>query len=295
MASTHCNKFLVILAAFGTILLSLTDAKAQRYTGSPVTKVRLVKTIQSKQFAVPIIIKQIQLSGVDFELTPAVEGELLAVNANQQIINAVRDNYRYRGQAGGRTGNQKPPVTPERDITGENYERLFYQGLETLNSVRTATNVAQVKSASQSAIDIGNQAIRLIPTRPEAYTLVGGSYLIVRDFSDAERYGQMAVDRGGSLAFPVFHLTANPHPEVLYIGKGFVTIESNQEFFQFNGREVSNPRPENDYFYNGIRVAVFSFQTYKNGRLDTWYFTPGNTYTPQEAAIILDLIKRNSI
>ena len=50
----------VIAASFGALL-------AQKYTGSPVTKDRLVRTIRSKQFAVPTIVKQIKLSGVDFE------------------------------------------------------------------------------------------------------------------------------------------------------------------------------------------------------------------------------------
>jgi hypothetical protein len=290
MASTHCNKFLLILVAIGTILLSLTDAKAQKYTGPSVTKVRLIKTIQSKQFAVPLIVKQIQISGVDFELTPAVEEELLAASADQQVINAVRDNYRYRGQTTGRTG--RPPVTPERDITGENYDRLFYQGLETLNSV---TSVSQIKSASQSTIDLGNRAIRLIPMRPEAYWLVGGSYLLVSDFADAERYGQMAVDRGGNVRFPVIHLNPAPHRDFLFIGKGFVTVENIKEKFVFNCREVSNLRRENDYFWNGGRLTVFSFQTFQNGQLWAWNFAPEITNTPQEAGIILDLIKKNCI
>lgn len=285
-----------MLAAAGVIFLSLTEANAQKYSGSPVTKVRLIKAIQSKQFAVPILVKQIQISGVDFELTSAVEGELAAVRANQLIVAAVRDNYRYKGQATGRTGALPPktPVTPDRDISGENYERLYYQGLETLNMVRTATNVAQIGNISRSAIDIGNQAIRLLPNRPEAYTLVAGAYLITRNFIDTQRYGQMAIDHGGNLSFPVYHLTASPHLEILYIGKGFVTIESNQEYFQFSGSEVTNPRPENNYFYNGVSVAVFSFQTYKNSRADIWYFTPGNTGTSQEAGMIMDLIRRNA-
>lgn len=293
MRSKHFAKFLHILVAAGLIFLSLTEIHAQKYTGSPVTKSRLIKGIQSRQFAVPIIVKQIKLGGVDFEVTPSVERELLAVRANQQIIDAARDNYRYRGQA--TTGPKRPPPAPERDIAGENYERLFYQGVETLNQLRTATSVAQARNISTAAIATANQAIKANPARPEAYTLVGSAYLFMRNFAEAERYGQLAVDRGGNLSFPVWHLAGTPHVEILFIGQGFVTIESNQEFFQFNSREVSNPRAENDYYLNGVRVAVFSITTTKNGRTDKWFFTPGNTGTPQEATMIMDLIKKNSM
>jgi hypothetical protein len=282
--------FLKVLVAVGIISLSLTELHAQKYTGSPVTKARLIKAIQSKQFAVPTLVKQIKISGTDFDVTPAVESELLAVRANQQIIDAVRENYRYRGQSG-----QKPPATPVRDEAGENYDALYYQGVTQLGQLPFATSLDQAASLSGSVINLGNQAIKANAARPEAYALIGTAHLLVRNFGEAQRYCQLAVDRGGDLAFPVYHLSGTPHLEILHVGQGFVTVESNQKFFQFNGRETSNVSLQNNYMLSGIWVATFSMQTYKDGRQDVWHFAPGHTGTPQEANMIMQLISKNSL
>ena len=278
-----------ILVAATIILSAAGDIKGQNYTGSPVTKDRLIKAVRSKQFAVPILVKQIRISGTDFEMTPTVERELLAARANREIIEAAREHYRYKGR--GRTA----PPKPVRDSAGENYDRLYYLGVEKLTQIRSATSIDQAQSLVRSVIALGNQAIGADPTRPEAYTLVGAANVVSRNFGEAERYGQAALDRGGNLAFPVFHLSGNPHPETLYVGKGFVTIESDQKFFQFAGREVSNPMNQQDYMMGNVRVAVFSISTSKAGRNDIWYFTPGTTGTTGEANMILSLIRRNSL
>lgn len=282
-------KIVSFLAAAAVVIITVGDIMAQNYTGSPVTKDRLLKAVRSKQFAVPLLVKQIRISGTDFEVTPAVERELLAVRANREIIDAAKEHYRYKGR--GRTA----PPKPIRDTAGENYERIFYQGVETLGRVKTAASLDQAQQLVRTAISLGDQAIKLDGSRPEAYTLVGAANNVSRNFVEAERYAQMAIDRGGNLAFPVLHLSGNPHPETLYIGKGFVTIESDQKFFQFAGREVSNPMPQQDYMMGNVRVAVFSIVTSKAGRNDIWYFTPGTTGSTGEANMILSLIRRNSL
>lgn len=288
------NMFIAVLRSVFVsviILASLTVLHAQKYSGSPVTKDRLVRAVRSKQFAVPTLVKQIKISGVDFVLTQAVENELNSVNAHQQVIDAVRSNYRYAGHGSGKVG----PAAPPRDLAGERYETLYYQGLDALNRLRTAASIPEATNISRTVIDLGSQAIKADPARYEAYALVGSAHLVMRNFAEAERYGQSAIDRGGSLAFPVYHLAGTPHLEVLHIGSGFVTVESNQKFFQFGAQEISNLQRENNYAMGGIMVAVFSMTTQKGGRTDLWYFAPGNTGTPDEAAMIMRLIRKNSI
>lgn len=281
-------KVLALIAA-QIVIFSSAEAAGQNYTGSPVTKERLIRAVRSRQFSVPILVKTIRTSGTDFEVTPAVERELLAARANREIVDAAKENYRYRG-----SGKSKPP-TPGPDTAGDNYERLFYDGLDKLNQLRMATSPDQAQYLSRTVIALGNQAISLDRSRPEAYTLVGAANVLLRNFSEAQRYGQSALDRGGNLAFPVYHLSGTPHPETLYIGKGFVTIESDQKFFQFAGREVSNPMMQQDYMMGNVRVAVFSIMTAKAGRNDVWYFAPGSTGTTGEANMILQLIRNNSL
>jgi hypothetical protein len=285
-----------VIAALFIGLFVVVPVTAQKYSGSPVTKERLVRAIRSKQFAVPVVVKQIQESGVDFELTAAAESELRGVNANQRIIDAVRANYRYAAVTPTRGGiRPAPPPVIERDATGERYEQLYYQGIEVLTRLQTAYDPSTAIGITRSAIGYGEQAIKLSPTRPEAYALVAASHLFGQNFSEAERYGEMALDRGGSLAFLVYHLAGEPHPETLHIGKGFLTVESNQKFFQFNGREASNPRMQGSYAVGMMQVPVFSFSTFKDGRSDVWNFAPGYTAAPQEAAMIIRLIQKYSI
>lgn len=284
------NRFFI---AAVLVSLAVTVLHAQKYSGWPVTKDRLVKAVKSKQFAVPTLVRQISKNGVDFELTLSVEGELRSARAHEDIINAVRTNYRYAGAGRGTATNR--PAQTERDTAGEQYDQLYYQGLSTLTQVRTATSVAQAQSIVRSVIDTGSQAIKLIPTRPEAYTLVCAAHLFTRNFPEAERYAQIAIDRGGDVAIPVYHLAGTPHLELLHIGTGFVTVESEQKFFQFNSGEISNPQEEDDYVIGAISVAVFSISTNKNGRSDLWYFSPGVTGTTQEAQMMLRLIRKNSI
>lgn len=274
------------LLAVIAVALSWIEVCAQKYTGSPVTKERLVRAVRSRQFAVPVLVKQIKISGVDFELTPAIEGELAAAGAHSQVVEAVRISYRYAGQARGRQ-------VPAPDAKGERYEQLYYQGLDALQRLRTATTIQEAGSIARSVIALAQQAINADPSRHEAYTLVGSAHLLTRNMSEAERYGQMAIDRGGSLAFPVYHLAGMPHIETLYIGLGFATIESNQKFFQFTAAEVTGPQRQNNYMMSGIMVAVFSINTFKEGRRDIWYFAPANTGTAEEADMIIRLVRKN--
>ncbi len=278
--------YLLIASAFA---LTVPVAFAQKYTGSPVTKDRLIRAVRSKQFAVPILVKQIRLSGVDFELTPSVDGELRAARANAQIITAVRENYRYAGVRPA-TGNAKPP----RDTAGEQYESLIYEGLDALGQLGQSSSSADVAEIGREIQQIGNRAVRLNAARPEGYRLVGSGNLLLRNFAEAERYLQQAVDRGGSIAFPVLHLAGNPHLEVVHIGKGFMTVESDQKFFQFNTGESANAQRQQDYAA-GIRLATFSIATAKAGRSDVWYFAAATTGMPAEADMIIRLLRNNSM
>lgn len=279
--------FFILLAI---IAFALPAAFGQKYTGSPVTKERLIRAVRSKQFAVPILVKQIKLSGVDFELTPAVDGELRAARANPEIITAVRSNYRYAGTRPP-TGNARPP----RDTAGEQYETLIYEGIDALGQLGQGVSPAEVADIGREILGIGNRAVRLNSARPEGYRLVGSGNLLLRNFAEAERYMQQAVDRGGSVAFPVLHLSGNPHLEIVHIGKGFMTVESDQKFFQFNTGEAGNPQRQQDYAAAGVRLATFSVATQKAGRSDVWYFAAATTGMPAETDMIIRLIRTNSM
>lgn len=281
-------RFLRSFLLIAIISLIPTWSYAQKYTGSPVKKDRLLKAIRSKQFAVPILVKQIKISGVDFEMTPAAEAELRAVRANPEVIAAARANYRYAGM---RPANIKPPV----DTAGDQYQDLMDQSIDAFNELGSGVSPAEVAEIARNILAIGNRAVRLNAARPEGYRLVGSGNLLLRNFAEAERYFQNAVDRGGSVGFPVFHLSGTPHLEIVHIGKGFMTVESDQKFFQFNAGEASNPQAQQDYIAPNMRLATFSVSTFKAGRSDNWYFAAVTTGMPQEVNMIIRLIRSNSM
>lgn len=61
---------------------------------SPVQKDRLMKVLQYTNIEKDLIVSTIQKNGVDFELTKADEAELRKLGADNNIIKAIRENYR---------------------------------------------------------------------------------------------------------------------------------------------------------------------------------------------------------
>jgi len=142
-------------------------------------------------------------------------------------------------------------------------------------------------------IKIGQQAIKLTPSRPDAYRVIGFARLLTEKFNEAEKYGQEAINRGGSLAFPVYHLSCTPHLEVIYIGRGYVTVESDQKNFQYNRGEILQVEQQENYNALNAIVAVFGIATFKNNSSVEWYFSPANTGSAGEANLIMRLIEKN--
>jgi hypothetical protein len=83
----------------------------RRYKGAPATKDGLMKALKSHQFQTREFVNLIQNNGVDFEVTPDVEQELVAAGARPQMIAAAKSNYRAAAVA---TTTTRPagPKTP---------------------------------------------------------------------------------------------------------------------------------------------------------------------------------------
>jgi hypothetical protein len=65
-----------------------------QYKGTPATKDGLIKALRSHQFQTRDFVNLIQNNGVDFQVTPDVEQELVAAGARPQMIAAAKSNYR---------------------------------------------------------------------------------------------------------------------------------------------------------------------------------------------------------
>lgn len=96
---------LLVLLASGSLLA--------QYKGSPVKKDKLISVLRSKQLQTREIVAVIKSNGVDFQVTTAVESELVAAGARPEVIQAARGNY--RAMSG--TGNQNTVVKSK--FTGE--------------------------------------------------------------------------------------------------------------------------------------------------------------------------------
>jgi hypothetical protein len=70
------------------------NVAAQKYVGSPVTKPRLIGVLRSKSLQTREIVKILNESGADFQMTDSVESELVSAGARPEVLAAVRNNYR---------------------------------------------------------------------------------------------------------------------------------------------------------------------------------------------------------
>jgi hypothetical protein len=77
---------LVILGAYGNIFA--------QYKGLAVKKEKLISVLRSRQLQTREIVAIIKSNGVDFQMTPAVETELVGAGARPEVIEAARSNHR---------------------------------------------------------------------------------------------------------------------------------------------------------------------------------------------------------
>jgi S1-C subfamily serine protease len=61
---------------------------------TPVTEAGLLRALRGRVLTTAQIVREIQTSGVDFQLTPQVEAELRQAGARPEVIRAVASNYR---------------------------------------------------------------------------------------------------------------------------------------------------------------------------------------------------------
>jgi len=110
-----CSCLLLLLLLGGSV------AVEAQHQGAPVKKERLLRVLRSKQLQTREIVAVINRNGVDFEITPAVQTELVEAGARPEVIAAARSNYRSAAVARGGTGNSSrfngKPLTKDAVVT----------------------------------------------------------------------------------------------------------------------------------------------------------------------------------
>ena len=99
----------------GVLMLSATSVLLAQYKGAPVKKEKLISVLRSKQLQTREIVNVIKSNGVDFQVTPAIEQELVTAGARPEVVGAARDNFRTTAVA----KSDKTVATTKTKFTGK--------------------------------------------------------------------------------------------------------------------------------------------------------------------------------
>lgn len=98
-----------LLVAVGLLALpGALNAQVKR----PITKDGLIKAIQLNGLSTRELVQQIQLRGVEFQMTPQIEAELRTNGARPEVIDAARVNYRPAANPGRAAPARGAPNVP---------------------------------------------------------------------------------------------------------------------------------------------------------------------------------------
>lgn len=218
------------LSAFSVV------AAAQSDNGA-ASKEKLIGLLESKQYQAADIAEVIRKIGVNFQLTPEIERELIAAGARPVVITAVRSSYRPAIVGGKNVGakslppkNQNAPKIPntaKNNVT--NYDVLIDQAL----------SLFYKDQKTDRAVETLQRAVKLSPRDSRAYQSLGFMHLYgFRNFSEAESFMQKALEFGGSAVFRVRHSHDKTFSYTctgsLYVSRSAVKFESddNRHTFQ---------------------------------------------------------------
>ena len=263
------------------ILCLMTDfVSAQSiYTGEPVTKSGLIKTLKLRQFQTSEIVRVIVEQGVEFRLNEEVRQELVSAGARPEVIDAVKRNYR---------GPLK--------VKGNNSDS--YQGL-----ISRAVATYESEQNAKEAIETLNKAVALRPNESRAYQMLGYVTLYgLKDFKQAETYMRKAIDLGGSAVFRVRH----SHDYTFsyscigsfYISRNNVRFEDDQNAHTFQVRDADIIKIDQIGAWAGLlkrRGGLFKISIRDKADAkdkDKYVFSP-LTGKGEEAKMIIRLIGKN--
>lgn len=219
------------------LCLSAFSVVATAQNEGAASKEKLIRLLESKQYQAADIAAVIRKIGVNFQLTPEIEKELVAAGARPIVITAVRSSYRPAVIGGKNLGgkaippkNQNAPKIPNTAVkSGTNYEALIDEAL----------SLFYKDQKTDRAVETLQRAVKLSPRDSRAYQSLGFMYLYgYRNFQEAENFMQKAVELGGSAVFRVRHAHDKTFSYTctgsLYVTRNSVKFESddNRHTFQ---------------------------------------------------------------
>ncbi len=249
------------------------------FTGQPMTK-DVIVTLLNNGVSDAQVRSNVSDRGVNFKPTPSDKNEIMGAGGSAALIALLDKNYNNPNQ--GSAGNN------DTGGGGGSYDALVDKAV---NEYDTQKNVSASISTLQAAIALNAAESR-------AYQLLGFSYLYgQKNFAEAEKYMKLAIDRGGSAVFRVFHdhgaLMTDTCTGSLFIAKDTVRYESDDNIhtFETSDGDIKEAKMANK-FASMFNVRQGSFKiTLKSGEnaSKNYNFAPA-TNDSQESKMIIRMI-----
>jgi hypothetical protein len=254
-------------------------------SGSPLSKNEIVTMLQG---GIPSarVEQFVEARGVTFALTPDITSEIKSAGGDRSLIGAITE----KGPAQtADTSNNSPPfgnntAAQPAANSAPDYDDYIDRASSAISS-----------QDWNSAMDYAQQAARLDPAQPRAYTLLGTMLLYVRrDINSAEQAMRAAIERGGSAAFHVYHDHDGAFGQ--YCEGSFFVTKTGVSYKANDGRDTfetddSNIKEAKVNAFMGLQYGAFHIKPVQkiNGR-DNFNFAPA-TQNKAEAELIIRMIK----
>ncbi|QQS22855.1 hypothetical protein IPM19_04500 [bacterium] len=173
------------------------EASGKAYTGTALTKSKVLTMVKEKKPPAAELIKQINKSGVDFKPTSADEKALTDAGASAAVIKAIKDNYRAPDKPQGGEGTP-PPGNLDKD-TGEDVDESGRSGFVICgNTVDTPCNVTHLFRAM---VIIINYLITMAGLVAVLFIIISGVQIIISQFNGGDQSKLTAAKRklGGAV------------------------------------------------------------------------------------------------
>lgn len=176
--------------------------------GAPLSKAEIVTMLQAGSPS-PKVEQFVEARGVNFQSNAQTAREIKAAGGTNSLVGAIASRYVAPGNRRGSNAT---------NATHSASRALDYDDL-----TDQATAAYYARDAARAS-QLLQQAVRLDPSQPRAYQLLGFTQLYLQNnINEAERNMRRAIELGGSASFRVFHDHANGSFNSTCSGTLFVT------------------------------------------------------------------------
>jgi len=244
--------------------------------GAPLSKAEIITLLQS---GVPTtrVEQFVEARGVSFGITPQIAREIKEAGGNNALIGAITAKA-AETPATPTTSSPRAPVP-----AGPDYDDLTDRAVAFMQA-----------NNSYGAISLLQQAVKVDPSKPQAYGLLGFAELYgSHDNMAAERSMRAAIERGGGAPFRVYH----DHDGFfntfcqgsLFVARASVTFKGDDGKHAFGANRADIKEAKLNGFM-GVQINAFHLKVVVgSGKSENFNFAPATRQKP-ESNLIISLI-----